>query len=237
MPFGKRLLRKRARKAPAWRSARRHRAPRPECAAGASSPPTTDPAAARDWLRWAPPGRFGTPLPCLFHSKTQFFSAPGLTQVPPASWFACSSAAISTLPAFITSNTHAPKTPCRTPIFLDFEAARRGDGPREPPVLRADHARVRAPIFNMNPAHVERLFRASWPNRCRQASERGFRMGRMQPHGIAGSQAHRGPDFKHQPRLCFSACSGPARHKWHSQHREGPRQAQKALPGRFTPDC
>ena len=35
----------------------------------------------------------------------------------------------------------------------------------------------------------------------------------------------------------LSTCSGPAGQKRHSQAREGPRMAEKALPGRFTPDC
>ena len=77
-------------------------------APGASSPRTTGPATSPDWLRWVPPWRFGRPIP--------FF----------------------TLPAFVTPNTHGSKTPCRTPIFLDFEGA-----PRRPPAATRSATRPR----------------------------------------------------------------------------------------------
>ena len=62
-------------------------------------------------------------------------------------------------------------------------------------------------------------------------------MGRTQPHGIAGHHgAARLPDFGctlpmfHQP-------AGPAGQKPYSQAREGPHEAEKALPSRLLLNC
>ena len=60
---------RRARTAPALRTARRPQAPPPGCGPGASSLATTGPAAARDWLPMAPPWRSGTPLPCFLKAS------------------------------------------------------------------------------------------------------------------------------------------------------------------------
>ena len=126
VPSGKRVLRKRsgplrsrrrprprARTAPALHISHRPPAPPLGCAPGASSPRTTGPATSPDWLRWVPPWRLGAPVP--------FF----------------------TLPAFITPNTHGSKTPCRTPIFLEFGPAPGGCAPTGPAVSRfAARARI-----------------------------------------------------------------------------------------------
>ena len=137
------------------------------------------------------------------------------------------------MPACRIPGAHGPKTPCRTPIFLGFGPARRDcapDGPRQPAVLRAEHARVRAPIFNMNAAHVERQFRAGQRQPAPEPGRGGFRMGRTQPHGIAG---HHGP----AAAPIFNATPGYVERMFRARRAKAAQPAPRGWPSRFAPNC
>ena len=119
------------------------------------------------------------------------------------------------------------------PIFLDFGPARRDGAPTAPggrpfceptthgcPVLEPDVGPI-APCLS---------------NRCQPAPERGrggFRMGRTQPHQIAGHGPAAAPIFSTQPPVMLSACSGPPGQK---ATQPAPRRAahgQKGFAGPF----
>ena len=87
---------------------------------------------------------------------------------------------LSTLPAFITLNTHGRnKTPCRTPNFFGFRTRPgrvRPDGPRRPAVLPPNHASARPGFLSAPSLGLEHDFgriAASLSKRCRPAAERG----------------------------------------------------------------
>ena len=128
------------------------------------------------------------------------------------------------------------------PNFFGFWARPPGwcpDGPRRPAVLRADHARMRARFSAQPPLVLEPDVGRIAPclsNRCQPAPERGrggFRMGRTQPHRIAGHGPAAAPIFSTQPPVMLSACSGPPGQK---ATQPAPRRAahgQKGFAGPF----
>ena len=119
-------------------------------------------------------------------------------------YFVGSNTAISTLPAF------------GTPFFLILNLFREG-APRRPLSAARFASRPRAGESLISGCALP-TFRArfgqigpSLSNQCRQAPERGrggFRMGRTQPHGIAGVTEPSGPRFSGCV-LCFTYLPGP----------------------------
>ena len=88
----------------------------------------------------------------------------------------------------------------RHPNFFGFWTRPPGscpDGPRQPAVLRVDHASVHLRFRRVPRLGFEHDFGGIAPplsNRCQPAPERGrggFRMGRTQPHGISAYHAAR----------------------------------------------
>ena len=148
----------------------------------------------------------------------------------------------ATLPAFRTPGAHGPKTPCRTPIFLDFGPARRDRAPTapgsrpfcEPTTLRS------VSDFGLPPAWVLSTISAESPLTCR--------IGASQPRNVVGKglgwveHSHTespgitpaaAPIFSTQPPVMLSACSGPAGQK---ATQPAPRRAahgQKGFAGPF----
>ena len=128
------------------------------------------------------------------------------------------------------------------PNFFGFWARPPGscpDGPRQPAVLRADHATVHLRFRAAPHLGFEHDFGRIAPplsDRCQPAPERGrggFRIGRTQPHGIAG---HHGlaavPIFNFTPAK-VAPLFRARRRKATQPARERPREAKAALPGCF----
>ena len=129
---------------------------------------------------------------------SQHVSMSGSTQVPPVLKGA-------TLPAF--PGAHGPKTPCRTPIFLDFGPACRDRGPTAPGGRFARRPRH-------GPCWVLSTISAESHLYCRIGAVVGDCLGWVeQPHRIAGHHGPAAPRFSTQAPVVLSACSGPAGQK------------------------
>ena len=117
------------------------------------------------------------------------------------------------------------------------------DDPRRSPILRPDHtpAKVRFPsVPCLCFEHDSDRFAAS------------LSIGASQPRNVVGEglgwveRSHPkspniterlGADFRNALCLCFTHLAGPVGQNSTSQPREGPRNAEKAVPGRFAPNC